>query len=369
MSVPAYLLVPDGRATPRARPCSPSTATARASPGSAGSSRPRAPNGDYAAELARRGHVVLAPDLRCFGERADWNPPDHYACDTNLVHPVMAGWSPLTQNLWDLARCLDVLAAHPLVDPARIGRGRVLLRRDHDPVPRRLRRPGGRRRGERLLLVVGRVAQGAVEHVRLPGAARHARPDRARRPRRAGRAPAAAGRDRSRGPAVPGGRGARPRRGPAPAGLRPPRRARRGSSTTCSTASTSGTGPSPTPSSTAGCRPPTGSAGPRTGRYAGPAAGDPSRAARPSRGRGRRWRGPSAQDRRRARGRRPARSRAARHRRRLAAPRARRRAPGAARSRAGMVTVMACAGHVVDGGEVALVHLLAPAGRRRARRP
>ncbi len=33
----------------------------------------------------------------------------------------MAGWNPLTQNLWDLARCLDVLAAHPLVDPARIG--------------------------------------------------------------------------------------------------------------------------------------------------------------------------------------------------------------------------------------------------------
>ncbi len=79
------------------------------------------PGEDYAAELARRGHLVLAPDLRCFGERADWNPPDHYACDTNLVHQFMGGWTPLTQNLWDLARCLDVLAAHPLVDPARIG--------------------------------------------------------------------------------------------------------------------------------------------------------------------------------------------------------------------------------------------------------
>ena len=65
--------------------------------------------------------MVLAPDLRCFGERADWNPPDHYACDTNLVHAVMAGWCPLTQNLWDLARALDVLEAHPLVDPERIG--------------------------------------------------------------------------------------------------------------------------------------------------------------------------------------------------------------------------------------------------------
>jgi len=65
--------------------------------------------------------VVLAPDLRCFGERLDWNPPDHYACDTNLVHAVMAGLNPLAQNLWDMARALDVLEAHPLVDPARLG--------------------------------------------------------------------------------------------------------------------------------------------------------------------------------------------------------------------------------------------------------
>ena len=33
----------------------------------------------------------------------------------------MAGMNPLAQNLWDLARALDVLEAHPLVDPARIG--------------------------------------------------------------------------------------------------------------------------------------------------------------------------------------------------------------------------------------------------------
>ena len=33
----------------------------------------------------------------------------------------MGGWTPLTQNLWDLARCLDVLSEHPLVDPARLG--------------------------------------------------------------------------------------------------------------------------------------------------------------------------------------------------------------------------------------------------------
>jgi dienelactone hydrolase len=120
MSVPAYLLVPDGRREPG----SAVLAVHGHGPGKSricGLEPGDEPGGDYAAELARRGHVVLAPDLRCFGERLDWNPEDHYACDTNLVHQVMAGWSPLTQNLWDCSRALDVLASHPLVDPARMG--------------------------------------------------------------------------------------------------------------------------------------------------------------------------------------------------------------------------------------------------------
>jgi dienelactone hydrolase len=120
MSVPAYLLIPFGREGP-----GPAVLAAHGhGPGKdlvCGLAETPAPNGDYAVQLVRRGYVVLAPDLRCFGERADWNPPDHYGCDTNLVHAVMAGVNPLTQNLWDLARCLDVLEAHPLVDGARIG--------------------------------------------------------------------------------------------------------------------------------------------------------------------------------------------------------------------------------------------------------
>jgi dienelactone hydrolase len=120
MSVPAYLLIPRGREGP-----GPAVLAAHGhGPGKdlvCGLAETPAPNGDYAVQLVRRGYVVLAPDLRCFGERADWNPPDHYGCDTNLVHAVMAGVNPLTQNLWDLARCLDVLEAHPLVDGARIG--------------------------------------------------------------------------------------------------------------------------------------------------------------------------------------------------------------------------------------------------------
>jgi dienelactone hydrolase len=120
MSVPAYLLVPEGRT--EAGPAV--LAVHGHGPGKSrvsGTEPDDPPGGDYAAELARRGYVVLAPDLRCFGERLDWNPEDHYACDTNLVHQVMAGWCPLTQNLWDLARCLDLLQSQPLVDPSRMG--------------------------------------------------------------------------------------------------------------------------------------------------------------------------------------------------------------------------------------------------------
>jgi dienelactone hydrolase len=120
MSVPAYLLVPDGRREPGAAVL----ACHGHGPGkdqAVGLAHTDAPNSDYALALVRQGYVVLAPDLRCFGERQDWNPEDHYACDTNLVHAVMAGWNPLAQNIWDLQRGLDVLADHPLVDPGRLG--------------------------------------------------------------------------------------------------------------------------------------------------------------------------------------------------------------------------------------------------------
>jgi dienelactone hydrolase len=120
MSVPAYLLVPDGRVGEGAAVL----ACHGHGPGKSqavGLEHTQAPNSDYALQLVRQGYVVLAPDLRCFGERQDWNPEDHYACDTNLVHAAMAGWNPLTQNVWDLARCLDILTDHPLVDDSRIG--------------------------------------------------------------------------------------------------------------------------------------------------------------------------------------------------------------------------------------------------------
>lgn len=118
MSVPAYLLVPHDRVAP-----GPAVLAVHGhGPGKDEVCGLTASNeNDYARRLAERGYLVLAPDLRCFGERADWNPPDKYACDLNLVHALVAGANPLAQNLWDLARALDLLAGHPLVDPGRLG--------------------------------------------------------------------------------------------------------------------------------------------------------------------------------------------------------------------------------------------------------
>ena len=78
-------------------------------------------NGDYAQQLAERGYVVLAPDLRTFGERTDWNPPNIYHCDYAQMHATMFGVDLLALHVWDLERGLDLLAEHPLVDPRRIG--------------------------------------------------------------------------------------------------------------------------------------------------------------------------------------------------------------------------------------------------------
>ena len=72
MSVPAYLLVPDARSE---QPPGPAVLACHGhGPGKTqvvGLEHTDMPNADYALQLVRRGYVVLAPDLRCFGERLD----------------------------------------------------------------------------------------------------------------------------------------------------------------------------------------------------------------------------------------------------------------------------------------------------------
>ncbi|GIU88679.1 MAG: hypothetical protein KatS3mg009_3194 [Acidimicrobiia bacterium] len=134
MSVPANLLVPDGRDAPGPAVLAVHGHGLDKDSVCGVGPAPEAPRADYARQLVRRGFVVLAPDLRGFGERADTmlgrlDTADlaadvvqhHFDCDWPLVCAVMAGVSPLAQNLHDLRCALDVLAAHPLVDPGRIG--------------------------------------------------------------------------------------------------------------------------------------------------------------------------------------------------------------------------------------------------------
>jgi len=111
MSVPALLFVPDGAEADAPRP-------AVLAVHGHGTTKETI---DYAPRLAALGAVVLAPDLRGFGERSDWTPDDHYHCDVDLVNAVLAGTTPFAQNLWDMARCIDVLQELPFVDRARIG--------------------------------------------------------------------------------------------------------------------------------------------------------------------------------------------------------------------------------------------------------
>jgi dienelactone hydrolase len=120
MSVPAFLLVPHTR-----RDNAPGPAVLAIHGHGSGKALvcgidDGGPGDDYAHQLASLGYVVLAPDLRGFGERHDWMPEDKYECDWNLVCATMAGVVPLQRNLWDMQCALDVLVAHELVDTDRI---------------------------------------------------------------------------------------------------------------------------------------------------------------------------------------------------------------------------------------------------------
>ncbi len=128
MSVPAFLLVPHDRDQPGPAVLAihghgPGKSEVCGLDDEASRTAIAEHHGDYGHRLAELGYVVLAPDLRLFGERADWDLTGKYPCDLNLVHAFAAGFNPLAQNLWDLRRALDVLAGHPLVDESRLGVG------------------------------------------------------------------------------------------------------------------------------------------------------------------------------------------------------------------------------------------------------
>ena len=81
---------------------------------------------DYGYQMARRGYVVICPDMRPFGERSDHYPGEREIegrdpCNVHFIKGALLGFNLLAYNLWDLMRCVDYLESLPFVDQNRIG--------------------------------------------------------------------------------------------------------------------------------------------------------------------------------------------------------------------------------------------------------
>ena len=123
MSVPAYLLVPDGRRTRRrGRPSWPVTATGRASPRWSGSSTPTCPTPTTPLQLARRGYVVLAPGPALLRRAARLEPRGPLRLRHQPRPRRHGGLEPADpERLGPAALASTCWRHHPLVDPARLG--------------------------------------------------------------------------------------------------------------------------------------------------------------------------------------------------------------------------------------------------------
>ena len=80
-------------------------------------------NYNYAEQLARKGFLTIAPDLRGFGERRDGlNPfPGRDACNVNFIKGAILGIYTLTLNIHDIRCCIDYLETRSEVNPKKIG--------------------------------------------------------------------------------------------------------------------------------------------------------------------------------------------------------------------------------------------------------
>ena len=104
--LPAYLLIPNDlkQKSPAVLRLHQTTAIGKAEPAGLGGKESL----HYAADLAERGFITLAPDYSYFGE----NKEDPYA---------MGYQSATMKGIWNHMRCVDLLQSLPQVDPDRIG--------------------------------------------------------------------------------------------------------------------------------------------------------------------------------------------------------------------------------------------------------
>lgn len=125
-SVPAYLLVPNAVTLGRPAPAvlclhghgrGKDDVVGLTSTLKERQQRIRSHNYDYARQFAERGYVVLAPDARVFGERAQ----DGMNCGWAMAAGLLLGKILVGMRVWDAKRSIDYLQSRPEVDPARIG--------------------------------------------------------------------------------------------------------------------------------------------------------------------------------------------------------------------------------------------------------
>lgn len=133
VEMPAYLLLPKGRSAPGpgvlALHGHGTDAKKNVAGVDEGSAERRANidrvRYDYGAEMARRGYTVLVPDQRNFGARRDpLAAVGRYtrdACDVQFLRGFVAGLLPAQAEAVEWRAWLDVLAAQPQVNAARLG--------------------------------------------------------------------------------------------------------------------------------------------------------------------------------------------------------------------------------------------------------
>lgn len=127
--VPAWLLIPPGPAAPRpAVVClqghTPGMHISIGAPKNEAERERIAGGRDFALQAVRNGHVALALEQRCFGERdfpLPGNPGDGPArCTAAAAHALSLGKTLLGERVWDVMRGVDFLFTRPEVDRKRI---------------------------------------------------------------------------------------------------------------------------------------------------------------------------------------------------------------------------------------------------------
>ena len=115
IAIPAFLCVPNGLDEPiPAVVCLPDRGPGKSDLVNHQADEARQPHVAYARELAKRGYVTIAPDLRCFGECRE-DEAEMGAFSLLFGRPLMGQW------VWDAIRAIDVLETRAEVLKDRIG--------------------------------------------------------------------------------------------------------------------------------------------------------------------------------------------------------------------------------------------------------